>query len=131
MTGGRRSSDGLRAAAELIGCRWTVLLVHDLSEGDRRFCQIQRACPGLGSRTLAVRLRALMEAGLVERVAEGTVPGAYRLTDRGRELLPVVDAMRDFGRSWLVEPHSRRSTVECPLSGRGRDARRRAPSPGA
>lgn len=124
--------DGLRAAVDLLSSRWTALLVHDLSEGPRRFCEIQRACPGLGSRTLAVRLRSLVDHGLVERVAAGDGAGAYRLTGRGCDLLPVVDAMRAFGREWLERASPRcRSAGARGVSARARGARRRAPSPEA
>ncbi|MBM3677800.1 MAG: winged helix-turn-helix transcriptional regulator [Actinobacteria bacterium] len=110
----------VRAAAAVIGTRWTALVVHDLSEGPRRFCEIERACPGLGSRTLSCRLRALQAGGYVERLEPG---GTYRLTTSGRGLLPIVDAMREFGRQW--------PPCSAAVSARARGGRRRAPSPAA
>src|SRR5207237_5761653 len=55
------------ASAEIIGAKWTALLVHDLSEGPRRFSQLEKSCSGISPRTLAERLRALEHEGMVER----------------------------------------------------------------
>jgi DNA-binding HxlR family transcriptional regulator len=55
------------ASAEIIGAKWTALLVHDLSEGARRFSQLEHSCGGISPRTLAERLRALESEGIVER----------------------------------------------------------------
>ena len=55
------------ASAEIIGAKWTALLVHDLSEGPRRFSQLEHSCHGISPRTLAERLRALEAEGIVER----------------------------------------------------------------
>ena len=51
------------ACAEIIGAKWTALLVHDLSEGPRRFTQLEHSCPGISPRTLAERLRVLEHEG--------------------------------------------------------------------
>ena len=55
------------ACAEIIGAKWTALLVHDLSEGPRRFSQLERSCSGISPRTLAERLRALEQEGMLAR----------------------------------------------------------------
>src|SRR2546422_8899708 len=55
------------ACAEIIGAKWTALLVHDLSEGARRFSQLERSCSGISPRTLAERLRVLEQEGIGER----------------------------------------------------------------
>jgi DNA-binding HxlR family transcriptional regulator len=93
--------------AELIGSKWTAVIVHDLSEGPRRFSELERSCPGISPRTLAERLRVLEHEGVVERrsYAESPPRVEYELTERGRGLLPIIDAMRDFGREWLVPEH--------------------------
>jgi DNA-binding HxlR family transcriptional regulator len=95
------------ACAEIIGSKWTALLVHDLSEGARRFTELEAACPGISPRTLSERLRALEEGGLVERRSYPESPPRveYELTPKGDALLPIIDAMRSFGRDWLhIEP---------------------------
>jgi DNA-binding HxlR family transcriptional regulator len=95
------------ATAEIIGAKWTALLVHDLSEGPRRFSQLERSCSGISPRTLAERLRVLEHEGIVERrsYAESPPRVEYELTDKGQSLLPIISAMRDFGHSWLECEH--------------------------
>ena len=73
------------ASAEIIGAKWTALLVHDLSEGPRRFSQLEHSCAGITPRTLAERLRALEDEGIVVRqsYAESPPRVEYELTDKG------------------------------------------------
>ena len=94
--------------AELIGAKWTAVLVHDLSEGPRRFSQLERSCIGISPRTLAERLRVLEVEGIVERHSYPESPPRveYELTDKGAALLPIIDAMREFGHEWLHCDHS-------------------------
>ena len=98
---------GVAACAEIIGARWTALLVHDLSEGSRRFSELERSCHGISPRTLAERLRALESEGIVERQSYPEAPPRveYTLTEKGRSLLPIIDAMREFGHAWLECGH--------------------------
>ncbi|HVS85898.1 MAG TPA: helix-turn-helix domain-containing protein [Gaiellaceae bacterium] len=93
---------GVAACAEIIGARWTALLVHDLSEGPRRFSELERSCHGISPRTLAERLRALEGEGIVARHSYPEAPPRveYSLTEKGESLLPVIDAMRAFGHEW-------------------------------
>jgi DNA-binding HxlR family transcriptional regulator len=91
------------ACAEIMSAKWTALLVHDLSEGPRRFSQLERSCHGISPRTLSERLRALEDEGIVVRrsYAESPPRVEYELTSKGEALLPIIDAMRRFGREWL------------------------------
>ena len=91
------------ACAEIIGAKWTALLVHDLSEGPRRFSELEHSCAGISPRTLSERLRALEGEGIVERRSYPESPPRveYQLTDKGEALLPIIDAMREFGHSYL------------------------------
>jgi DNA-binding HxlR family transcriptional regulator len=95
------------AAAQIIGAKWTALLVHDLSEGPRRFSQLEHSCSGISPRTLAERLRALEQEGIVERRSYPESPPRveYELTEKGASLLPIIDAMREFGHAWLPCGH--------------------------
>jgi DNA-binding HxlR family transcriptional regulator len=98
------------ATADLIAAKWTPLLLHDLSEGPRRFNQLEHACPGISPRTLSERLRVLEQEGIVLRHSYPESPPRveYELTDKGCALLPIIDEMRRFGRSWLIsEPRKR------------------------
>ena len=93
--------------ADIIGAKWTAVLVHDLSEGARRFSDLERALPGISPRTLSERLRALEQEGIVRRTSYAESPPRveYQLTDKGAALLPIIEAMRRFGRDWLVPEH--------------------------
>ena len=93
------------ATAEVIGAKWTALLVHDLSEGARRFSELERSCTGISPRTLSERLRVLESEDIVERrsYAESPPRVEYELTAKGEALLPIIDAMREFGHDWLGE----------------------------
>jgi DNA-binding HxlR family transcriptional regulator len=93
------------ACAEIIGSKWTALLVHDLSEGPRRFSELEHSCSGISPRTLAERLRTLEHDGLVLRrsYAESPPRVEYELTEKGAALLPIIDEMRRFGHEFLVD----------------------------
>jgi DNA-binding HxlR family transcriptional regulator len=92
------------ACTAILGAKWTALIVHDLSEGARRFSQLENACPGISPRTLSERLRALESEEIVERRSYPESPPRveYELTEKGRALLPVIGEMRRFGHAWLV-----------------------------
>jgi DNA-binding HxlR family transcriptional regulator len=96
------------ASAEIIGAKWTALLVHDLSEGPRRFSELEHSCSGISPRTLAERLRVLEQEGMIERhsYAESPPRVEYELTGKGRAMLPIIDAMREFGHEWLNCEHA-------------------------
>ncbi|HEY6076868.1 MAG TPA: helix-turn-helix domain-containing protein [Gaiella sp.] len=91
------------AASEIVGAKWTALIVHDLSEGPRRFTELEHACERISPRTLAERLRWLEAEGIVVRrsYAESPPRVEYELTDKGQALLPIIDEMRRFGHEWL------------------------------
>jgi DNA-binding HxlR family transcriptional regulator len=81
------------------------VLVHDLSEGPRRFTELEHSCPGISPRTLSERLRALEQEGILVRrsYAESPPRVEYELTAKGEGLLPIIEEMRRFGHAWLVE----------------------------
>jgi DNA-binding HxlR family transcriptional regulator len=100
--------------ADVIGAKWTAVLVHDLSEGPRRFSDLERALAGISPRTLSERLRALEQDGIVVRqsYAESPPRVEYELTAKGKALLPIIDAMRRFGHEWLVPEHDHGRAAE-------------------
>jgi DNA-binding HxlR family transcriptional regulator len=104
--GRRRSARGLpalTAAFELLGKRWTALVLDVLAVRPARFCEIHRAIPGLSDRLLAERLRELQAAGLVRR-SDGAHTSPYELTDRGARLLPGLDEIRGWARARPAAP---------------------------
>ena len=72
------------ATAEVVCGKWTLLLVRDLAEGKSRFCELERSLQGISPRTLSLRLRALEDEGIVERLTHAEVPPRveYALTPR-------------------------------------------------
>jgi DNA-binding HxlR family transcriptional regulator len=98
------ASCAVACSAKIIGSKWTALLVHDLSEGARRFSELEHACPGISPRTLSERLRWLEEEGVVVRHSYAETPPRveYELTAKGAGLLPIIEEMRRFGHDWLV-----------------------------
>ena len=91
------------ATADVVCRKWTLLVIRDLAQGRSRFCELERSLEGISPRTLSLRLRALEEERIVERHTFPEVPPRveYALTDKGRALLPIIEAMRDYGRTWL------------------------------
>ena len=93
--------------ADIIGAKWTALIVHDLSEGPRRFSELEHSCAGISPRTLSERLRALEDERIVQRHSYPESPPRveYELTAKGEALLPIIAEMRRFGHGWLVCDH--------------------------
>jgi DNA-binding HxlR family transcriptional regulator len=89
--------------ADVVCGKWTLLVIRDLAEGRSRFCELERSLAGISPRTLSLRLRALEEEGIVERTTYAEVPPRveYTLTEKGRALVPIIDSMREYGRTWL------------------------------
>src|SRR3712207_2418418 len=90
--------------AEIIGNKWTPLIVCDLARGERRFSELERSLAGISPKTLSERLKRLEEAGVVARACFAEVPPRveYSLTAKGHALLPVIESMRAFGTEWLA-----------------------------
>ena len=89
--------------AQIIGNKWTPLIVRDLVDGERRFSELQRSLVGISPKTLTERLKYLEAAEVVRRRCYAEVPPrvVYSLTEKGRALLPVIDSMRRYGVVWL------------------------------
>jgi len=85
---------------DLIGERWTILLLRDLLlHGPRRFQDFQESLPGVAPNTLSTRLKSMEDQGLVRREMYSERPPRleYVLTEKGQSLGPIVKAMRDWG----------------------------------
>lgn len=96
---------GVARALDVLGERWTLLIVRELLLGPKRFGALEAVLPGIGPNLLSTRLAALTEAGIVERTelpAPASV-SAYALTERGEGLREVVEAMAVWGFE-LIEP---------------------------
>ncbi len=93
-------------AIELIGRRWTGAILRVLLSGQTRFSDITTAIPGLSDRLLSERLKELEAEGIVTRtvIPETPVRIEYRLTEKGRALSHVIDAVSEWAGEWLG-PH--------------------------
>jgi len=97
----RREGDGcpVWGALQVVGDKWTMLVVRDLARGPRRTTELLNRLHPISSRTLADRLRDMVRDSLVERRDYGGSPPhvEYVLTERGRLLMPLLEALRATG----------------------------------
>jgi DNA-binding HxlR family transcriptional regulator len=89
-------------ALDLVGDKWTLLIIRDLAAGPRRFVELQRVLPGISTEQLRSRLNRMVADGLLTRQRYREVPPRvdYELTERSRELMPVVGALARWGYDW-------------------------------
>jgi DNA-binding HxlR family transcriptional regulator len=136
-------------ALDLVGDKWTLLIIRDLASGPRRFVEVQRTLPGISTEQLRSRLNRMVADGLLTRQRYREVPPRvdYELTERARELLPVVGALARWGYDWtwspprkgeevnigavlrtapglLIPPERLRGTLECVVSANGDEPER-------
>jgi DNA-binding HxlR family transcriptional regulator len=95
-------------AIQLLGKRWTGLILDALMEGPQRFCEMTAAVEGLSDRVLSDRLRELESEGVIERIVYPQIPVRveYRLTEKGRDLKPVVQAIHHWAEKWIPLPQA-------------------------
>src|SRR3954452_5500933 len=93
-------------ALDLVGDKWTLLIIRDLAAGPRRFVELQRVLPGISTEQLRSRLNRMVADGLLTRQRYREVPPRvdYELTNRARDLLPVVGALARWGYQWAWGP---------------------------
>ncbi len=89
--------------AQIMGNKWTPLILRDLADGHKRFSELERSLAGISPKTLSERLRRLEESAVVIRTCFAEVPPRveYQLTEKGHSLLPVIESMRRFGSVWI------------------------------
>jgi len=95
---------------EIIGERWTILILRDLIlEGPRKFQDFLASLSGISPNTLSARLKTLEDGGIIERrFYEDHPPRAeYILTEKGRDLRPVLRTLRDWGQKHTSAPAAR------------------------
>ena len=108
----KRSYDqycALARALDVVGERWTLLLVRELLLGPKRYGDLLAGLPGVGTNLLAERLRQLEQLGLARRRTLPPPAGSavYELTELGRDLEPAVIELGRWGAHWLGEPRER------------------------
>lgn len=89
-------------ALDILGDRWTLLIIRDMLGGARHFNDIEHGLPRISSALLATRMRQLQQAGIIEKrlVTIGRNTTEYHLTQAGLELMDVISALRVWGEAW-------------------------------
>ena len=95
---------GLARALDVVGERWTLLIVRNLLLGPLRYSELLRGLPGITTNLLAKRLREMEDAALIERIEGPGVGSAYRLTAHGAALEPAVHALGRWGWKHMSTP---------------------------
>lgn len=96
----RQKSCPVARTLDLIGERWTILVLRDLTlKGPRRYQDLQDSLAGVAPNTLSARLKAMEASGLIERKLYSEHPPRleYHLTEKGKSLAPVLRALRVWG----------------------------------
>jgi DNA-binding HxlR family transcriptional regulator len=96
---GTRSPCPVACSLDLLGDKWSLLVVRDLLLGKTMYSEFQKSSEGIPTNILAERLKRLLAAGIIEksRYQERPIRYAYQLTAKGRDLQPVLLAMIDWG----------------------------------
>lgn len=86
----------------LIGDKWKVLILRDLMSGTKRFGELKKSVGNVSQKVLTAQLRAMEESGLLTRTVYAEVPPRveYSLTDLGRSLQPILNAMQSWGEGY-------------------------------
>lgn len=110
---------GLARAVEVLGQRWTVLVLRDLLVGPRRYSDLLTGLPGIPTNVLANRLKELEADGLVLREARAGADRSvvYRTTPRAEELRPALDALARWGAAGMREPREGEVVTDASLVG--------------
>lgn len=110
-----------REDLSIIGGKWTLLILWDLYNGTKRFCQLQKSLQGISPKTLPHRLQELEKEGIVSKKVYPEVPPRveYSLTPRGESLKEIVLALAEWGNKYydnkevLVHPRTPNRDVCC------------------
>ncbi|MDT8975692.1 helix-turn-helix domain-containing protein [Paenibacillaceae sp. P-4] len=88
----------------IIGGKWTFLILRELFYGTKRFGELERSLHGISPRTLSLRLKELEQRHIIQRTVFSEIPPhvEYSLTEMGLTLRPIFDAMKDWGTTWNV-----------------------------
>lgn len=92
----------IAAAMEIIGNKWTALILRDLFSGPKRFCELEKSVGSINPRTLSQRLDDLEAHGIITRQSFAEVPPRteYTLTKKGEDLLPILKQMAAWGTTY-------------------------------
>jgi DNA-binding HxlR family transcriptional regulator len=108
-----RSDCSVGRSLDVLGDKWTLLVVREALSGTTRFMDFSRALPKLARTILSGRLKRLVDLGVIETVpvSETSLYHEYVLTEMGRQLFPLVTALRQWGGEYLFEPSEPRQCL--------------------
>ena len=89
-------------AAAIVGAKWTPQIIYALANNVQRFCELQKEAGGINPRTLSARLDELEQQGIIAKLSFAEVPPRveYSLTKKGKDLLPVLECMVEWGEKY-------------------------------
>lgn len=95
----------IASAMEIIGNKWTALILRDLAGSEQRFCELEKSVGSINPRTLSQRLDDLEAHGIITKQSFAEVPPRceYALTQKGRDLIPVLKQMAAWGEKHYTE----------------------------
>lgn len=93
----------MQSALQVLGGKWTFIIVYTLLDGKKRFKELERAVIGINTRMLVKDLKSLEEYQIVKREAFPTIPPTveYSLTEKGRQLEPTMRALNSWTNDWF------------------------------
>ena len=103
----------LAHALDLLGERWTLLILRDLFLGPQRFGDLQAGLPGIGANLLSKRLKELDEAGLINGPGPNEARGSYKLSETGEELRPAIRSLMKWSIHYFMERPESSPAREC------------------
>lgn len=88
--------------ASMIASKWKILILRDLLDGTKRYNELTRSVKGISAKVLTENLKELEKNGIITRKVYPVVPPKveYSMTDKGNELKPIIDLMRDYGNKY-------------------------------
>jgi DNA-binding HxlR family transcriptional regulator len=101
----QKNSCNMQSALQVLGGKWTFLIVYTLLDGKKRFKELERAVTGINTRMLVKDLKSLEENKIVIREAFATIPPTveYSLTEKGRQLEATMLALNSWTNDWFEE----------------------------
>lgn len=111
-----KDCQGLKRALDILGDRWSSVILWSLDKGPKRFIDIQKDTQGINSRTLTQRLHTLEAAGLITRQEFKEYPPRteYRITTKGAELQPIFIAMMQWAERHVFQAKAHTAEVVIP-----------------
>lgn len=93
----------VKKALEIIGGKWKLLLVYQINDQTRRYGELKKLVPEISEKMLIQELKSLVEIGILNKKSYPEIPPRveYRLTDKGKKLLPLIEQIRLFGLDYV------------------------------